>query len=290
MPVDVNIWILAGTGFAAGFLGSMLGVGGGFMIVPVLTLALGIPIQYAIGSSLVSIVVNACTATGVYIRKHMTNLKLGLLLSTTLIPGSVAGAFIAANLSSNILTIIFSILLFYVAYTMVPKKQRTLSEEELAARSTVKEKDHASHAWLDDSYYDPAVNEEISYRVHRPVFGMVTGFFGGILSSMLGIGGGIISVPVISQVMKVPIKATIATSSLLLCFTTMTGSLIYAFNGYVLPYLIAPLCISVFIGARLGAAISHRSRGRVLMISFAILLALTAILMILRAFNITGGH
>ncbi|MCX6008273.1 MAG: sulfite exporter TauE/SafE family protein [Chloroflexi bacterium] len=289
MPVDVNIWILAGTGFTAGLLGSMLGVGGGFLIVPILTLALGIPIQYAIGSSLVSIVINACTATGVYISKHMTNLKLGLLLACTLVPGAVAGAFLGAKLSSTVLTIIFGILMLYVAYSMVPKKQHKLTEDQIEAKKLVSEKSHARHAWLDDSYFDPAVNEEISYQVHRPAIGMVTGFFGGMISSMLGVGGGIINVPVMNQLMKVPVKATIATSSLLLCFTTMTGSLIYAYNGYVLPYLIAPLCISVYIGAMLGATIAHRVHGKVLTTVFAIFLILTAGLMILRALNVMGG-
>ncbi len=289
MPVDVNIWILAGTGFAAGLLGSMLGVGGGFLIVPILTLALGIPIQYAIGSSLVSIVINACTATAVYIHKHMTNLKLGLLLACTLVPGAVAGAFLGAKLPSTVLTTIFGILLLYIAYSMIPKKQRKLTEKQVEAQTLVSGNSHDQHAWLDDSYFDPAVNEEISYQVHRPVIGMVTGFFGGVISSMLGIGGGIINVPVMSQLMKIPVKATIATSSLLLCFTTVTGSLIYAYNGYVLPYLIAPLCISVYIGARLGATIAHRVHGKVLTTVFAIFLILTAGLMILRALNIIGG-
>jgi uncharacterized membrane protein YfcA len=289
MPADVNIWILAGTGFTAGFLGSMLGIGGGFLIVPIMTLALGIPIQYAIGSSLVSIVINACTATGVYISKHMTNLKLGLLLACTLVPGAVAGAFLGAKLSSTVLTIIFGVLMLYVAYSMIPKKPRKLTEEQIEAQKLVLEKSHDRHAWLDDSYFDPSVNEEISYQVHRPVTGMVTGFFGGMISSMLGVGGGIINVPVMNQLMKIPVKATIATSSLLLCFTTMTGSLIYAYNGYVLPYLIAPLCISVFIGARLGATIAHRVHGKILTMVFAVFLILTAGLMILRALNVIGG-
>jgi len=288
MPADVNIWILAGTGFTAGLLGSMLGVGGGFIIVPVLTLALGLPIQYAIGSSLVSIVINACTATGVYIRAHMTNLKLGLLLSCALVPGAVAGAFLAASLSSPVLTIIFGLLMVYVAYLMMPMRQRRLTPEQFEASKLVREKEHATHAWLDGWYYDPAVNAEIAYKVHRPVTGMVTGFFAGIISSLLGIGGGIINVPVMNQIMKVPLKATIATSSLLLCFTAVTGSLIYVFNGYVVPYVVAPLIISVFIGARLGATLAHRSRSAMLMWAFAFFLAATAVLMILKAFNILG--
>jgi len=288
MPADVNIWILAGTGFAAGLLGSMLGVGGGFIIVPVLTLALGLPIQYAIGSSLVSIVINACTATSIYIRGHMTNLKLGLLLSCTLVPGAAAGAFLAARLSSPTLTIIFGALMIYVSYLMMPKKQRRLTPEQVEAAAEVREKEHAPHAWLDGCYYDQAVNEEISYQVHRPAVGMVTGFLAGIISSLLGIGGGIINVPVMNQLMKVPLKATIATSSLLLCFTTMTGSLIYVFNGYVVPYIVAPLIISVYLGASLGAALAHRSRSALLMWAFTIFLAITAVIMILKALNMLG--
>jgi len=289
MPADVNIWILVGIGFPAGLLGSMLGVGGGIIIVPILTLALGIPIQYAIGSSLVSIVINACTATGVYVRMHMTNLKLGLLLACTLVPGAVVGAFMGAKLSSTVLSVIFGILLFYVAYSMIPKKPHKLREELIEAQVSATEGSHRQDGWLDDSYFDPAVKQEIGYHVQRPGVGMVTGFFGGIISRMLGIGGGIINVPVMSQVMKVPVKATVATSSLLLCFTTMTGSLIYAYHGFVLPYLIAPLCISVYIGSRLGAAIAHRVHSKVLMVFFAVFLALTAAIMILRALNIIGG-
>jgi uncharacterized membrane protein YfcA len=259
------------------------------MIVPILTMALNIPIQFAIGSSLVSIVINACTATGIYIRSHMTNLKLGFLLSTMLIPGAIVGALLGANMPAQVLSIIFSLLLLYVGYSMIPKKPRILTAAEMEAERIVTEKAHAPHAWLDDSYYDPAVKEEISYQVHRPVLGMVTSFFGGTVSSMLGVGGGIINVPVMSQLMKIPIKATIATSSLLLVFTTMTGSLIYAYHGYVVPYIVAPLCIGVYIGARLGAAVAHRARGPVLTIVFAILIVLTAALMILRALHIFGG-
>lgn len=288
MPADINIWILAGTGFTAGLLGAMLGVGGGFMIVPVLTI-LGIPIQYAIGSSLISIVTNAATATGVHIQNHLTNLKLGLLLSTTLIPGAVVGALISSNLPAPVLTILFSLLLLFVAYYMIPRKQRRLTETELEAQKRADEKSHASHTWLDSSYYDPAVNEEISYHVHRPVVGLVTGFFGGVISSMFGIGGGIINVPVMNRIMKVPVKATVATSGFLLLTTTMTGSLIYIYNGFLVPYVAGPLCLSVFIGARLGSLIAHRVHTRILLIVFSIFLVLMALMMALKGLHIFGG-
>ncbi len=286
MPADINIWALAGTGFAAGLVGSMLGVGGGILIVPILTLLLGVPMQYAVGSSLASIVINACTATGVYIRSHMTNLKLGLLLSCTLIPGAVIGAWLAARLSSPILSGIFGLLLIYVAYTLIPHKLKRFTAEELERQKDPHEEEHASHAWLDGEYFDPAVDQQISYGVHRPGTGLTTGFFAGVISSMLGVGGGIINVPVMNLVMKVPAKAAIATSAMLLAFTTMTGALIYAYNGYIIPYVIAPLMISVFLGSRTGATLSQRLRSNTLMAIFAAFLVLTAVMMILRAFKV----
>ncbi len=287
MPTDINIWILAGTGFAAGLLGAMLGVGGGFMIVPVLTI-LGLPIQYAIGSSLISIVTNAATATGVHIRNHLTNLKLGLLLSTTLIPGAIAGALIASSLPAPVLTIMFGLLLLLVAYYMLPWQQRRLTGAEIEKQKRLDEKSHASHAWLDGSYFDPAVNEEISYQVHRPTVGLVTSFFGGVVSSMFGIGGGIINVPVMNRLMKVPVKATVATSGFLLLTTTMTGSLIYIYNGFLLPYVTGPLCLSVFVGARLGSMIAQRSHSRTLVIIFSCFMVLMAIMMALKGLHMFG--
>jgi hypothetical protein len=287
MPADINIWILAGTGFTAGLLGAMLGVGGGFIIVPVLTM-LGLPIQFAIGSSLISIVTNAATSTSVHIRNNLTNLKLGLLLSTTLIPGAVAGAFLASRLPAQVLTVLFSLLLLFVAGYMFPRKQRRLTVEELEAQKSVNEKSHASHAWLDGSYFDPAINEEVSYQVHRPVVGLVTSFFGGMVSSMFGVGGGIINVPVMNRLMKAPVKATVATSGFLLLTTTMTGSLIYIYNGFLVPYVAGPLCLSVFIGARLGSVIAHRVHTLTLVIIFAIFLVLMAILMALKGLHVFG--
>ena len=288
MPPDINIWILVGTGFAAGLLGAMLGVGGGFMIVPVLTM-LGLPIQFAIGSSLVSIVTNAATSTSVHIRNNMTNLKLGLLLSATLIPGAAAGAFLASRLPAQVLTLMFSLLLLFVAGYMLPRKQRRLTGEELEAQKRVNEKSHASHAWLDGSYFDPAINEEVGYQVHRPVVGLVTSFFGGMVSSMFGIGGGIVNVPVMNRLMKVPVKATVATSGFLLLTTTMTGSLMYIYNGFLLPHVAGPLCLSVFIGARLGSVITQRVHTRILVIIFVVFLALMAIMMALKGLHVFGG-
>jgi uncharacterized membrane protein YfcA len=284
MP-DVNIWALAGTGLAAGFLGAMLGIGGGAIIVPVLTLFLGVPIHNAIAVSLISIVTNACTATGIYIRNHMTNLKLGVLLGIALVPGAVLGGLLASIMTATALSVIFSLILVYVAFRLFPRKQKA---EIATSRDGIKEKDHAQHSWLDGHYYDPATDQEVNYQVHRPVVGMASGLFAGIISTLIGIGGGIINVPVMIMLMKVPFKAAIATSSFLLAITTMTGSLFYSFNGYIQPDIAAPLIISTYIGSRAGAAFSRRSQNAVLSGIFAAFALCMAVLMVLRAFNILG--
>jgi len=166
--------------------------------------------------------------------------------------------------------------------------ERRLTPEQVEAAREIHERKHAPHAWLDGCYYDPSVNEEIAYQVHRPATGLVTSLFAGIVSSLLGIGGGIVNVPVLYQFMKVPLKAAIATSSVMLCFTTMTGSFIYVLNGYVVPYIVAPLIISAFLGARLGSSLAHRSRSVLLMWAFTFFLAVTSVIMILKALNMLG--
>ncbi|MDD5312890.1 MAG: sulfite exporter TauE/SafE family protein [Dehalococcoidia bacterium] len=285
--LDINIWALLGTGFVAGLIGAMIGVGGGILMVPMMTLVLGFPMQVAIGSSLISIVINACTATSVYIRSHVTNLKLALLLATTLVPGAFVGGMLASLFSSPVLSFLFGILLLYVAYTLIPKKPRK-KPGPAENIEPVREKEHASHAWLDGRYHDPAIDEDINYQAHHPGIGMLIGFFSGIISSLLGVGGGAINVPVMNLLMKVPIKAAIATSALLLCITTMTGSLIFAHNGYIYPFIVAPLIPGIYVGARLGASLAHRVRSAVLIRIFVVFVAITAVLMILKAFNMLG--
>ncbi len=288
MPADINIWILAGTGFAAGLLGAMLGVGGGFMIVPVSDRA-GVthPIRHRQQPHIDCD--NAATSTSVHIRNHMTNLKLGLLLSTRSYPGRLSALYLHPNCQRPFSQYSSACSCFSSPIYMLPKKQRRLTGEELEAQQRVHEKSHASHAWLDGSYYDPAVNEEISYQVHRPTVGLVTGFFGGVISSMFGIGGGIINVPVMNRLMKIPVKATVATSGFLLLTTTMTGSLIYIYNGFLIPYVTGPLCLSVFVGARLGAMVAHRVHTRILVIIFSCFMVLMAIMMVLKGLHIFGG-
>jgi uncharacterized membrane protein YfcA len=287
LDVVINLWALGGTGLVAGLLGSILGIGGGPIIVPILALALRLPIQVAIGSSLVAIVANSCTATGMYAKTRLTNVKLGLLLETATIPGAIIGGLTVAFIAPSILSALFGLVLIYVAYTMV-MPQRLMSVDTHLDNHTVepgKISDNLSSS-LADSYYDQNLGKVVSYKVNRIPAGLGVGFFAGVLSSLLGIGGGIIKVPVMHLVMRLPMKAAIATSAFMITITAAVGALLYHHNGYIYPFIVAPLVIGAVIGARVGVELTQRARGIVLRRTFGVFLLLVAVLMFLKTANV----
>jgi len=287
LSLGLNLWALGGTGLVAGLLGSALGVGGGFILVPILTLALHLPIHVAIGSSLVAIVANSCTAAGIYTKAKLANIKLGLLLETTTIPGAVIGGLVVAFIAPSILSALFGLVLLYVAYTMVGRRY-LVSEDVLSADNSVapdNTTDSLSGS-LANSYYDRNLGRVVAYKVSRVPTGLGAGFFAGILSSLLGIGGGTIKVPVMNLVMGLPMKAAIATSTFMIAITTTVGALIYHYHGYIYPFIVAPLVIGVVIGAILGTELAKRAGGILLRRIFGVFLFLVALLMFLKTANV----
>jgi uncharacterized membrane protein YfcA len=284
---EVNLWVLGGIGLAAGLLGSMLGVGGGPIIVPMLTLALHLPIQVAIGSSLVAIVANSCTAASIYTKNQLTNIKLGLLLETATTPGAIIGGLVVAFIASSVLSALFGLILIYTAYTMVTRRylasENALSEDNSAkANNTFT----SLSGRLRTSYYDQNLGKSVTYNVSHVPAGLGAGFLAGALASLLGIGGGIIKVPVMNLIMGVPMKAAIATSTLMIGITATVGALIYHHHGYIYPFIVAPLVIGAVIGARLGVELAQRTRGVLLRRIFGVFLLLVAILMFLKTANV----
>jgi uncharacterized membrane protein YfcA len=283
---DINLLALGGTGIIAGLLGSMLGVGGGLIIVPVLTLALHLPMQIAVGSSLVAIVANTCTAAGLYTKAGLTNVKLGLLLETATIPGAIIGGFVAASIAPSILSALFGVMLIYVAYTMVASNHIVSEDNASAIPVDSGKTDRTLSGSLTDSYHDQNLDKVVTYKVKRTPIGLGFGFFAGILSSLLGIGGGIIKVPVMHLVMGVPMKATIATSTLMITLTAATGAFIYQYHGNLQLFVIAPLVIGIVIGSRIGVELTKRTKATWLRRVFGVFLFLVAILMFLKTANL----
>lgn len=279
---DINLWALGGIGLVAGLLGSTLGVGGGILIVPMLTLALHLPIHIAIGSSLVAIVATSCTAASIYTKNRLTNVKLGLLLETSTTPGAIVGGLVVALLASSLLSALFGVILIYVAYTMLVRPS------PIAEDNSAKSNDAPANSsqWLSNSYYDRSLSKLVTYKVSHIRQGLGAGFFSGGLSSLFGIGGGVVQVPILNMVMGLPMKPTIATSTFMIAITTTVGALIHYYHGHVYPIIVAPLIVGVFFGARLGAELAQRARGTLLRRIFGVFLFVTALLMFLRAANI----
>ncbi len=284
---EINLWALGGTGLVAGLLGSMLGVGGGFFIVPILTLAIHLPIKIAIGSSLVAIVATSCTAAGIYTRNRLTNIRLGLLLETATTPGAIIGGLVVAVIAPAVLNVLFGLILVYTAYTMVARRY-ILYENVLPEDNPAKSDNTADNlsTSLTSSYHDQNLGKVVTYKVNHLPQGLGASFFAGFISSLLGVGGGIINVPVMNLAMGVPMKAAIATSSFIIAITATVGALIYHYYGHIYPFIVAPLIIGAVIGARLGVELTQRAKGLLLRRIFGAFLFLAALLMFLRTANV----
>lgn len=285
---EINLWSLGGVGLAGGLLGSMLGLGGGFFFVPLLTLVLNLPIHIAIGSSLVAVIANSIAASSTHIKARLPNLRLGMFLLTATTIGAIVGAFIAALLASPILTAIFGIALVGISYSMLRRRQLAQERASLGKTSvgSVDSPSTGLGSSLAASYYDRNLNQVVTYNVNRVPHGWGINLLVGIASSLLGVGGGIFNIPVMNLVMSMPIRAAMATNSFMVGITALAGACIYYYHGYIYPLYVAPIVVGAFIGAVIGAQLVQRARSIMLRRIFAIVLFILAILMLLRAANI----
>lgn len=285
---NAELLILGVTGFAGGAFGAMLGLGGGILIVPLLTGVLGIPIHEAIGASLVGVVATSSAGAGVYLKARLVNVRLGLLLEPMLALGGITGGLIAALLSGQILSVLFALALIYTAYNMY-KSGRGESEQ---SRRQIDEhvqvaKDSRLHDALSGEIFDRATGGTVAYRVRRVPAGLGASFVAGSLAGLLGIGGGIVKVPVMHLLMGLPLKTSVATSNFAMGITASAAAFVYLSEGLVNPFLVAPVVIGVVAGAQVGSRVSERIQTSVLRRVFVLVLFLMAAQMVLRAFGST---
>jgi len=260
--------------YAAGMLGSLVGVGGGIIVVPALTLIFGIDIHNAIAASIVAVVATSTGAASTYVREKVANMRLGMLLEVATVAGALAGALLAVYVSPKALYVLFALLMAYTAGNMTQKSKaagRELPPSPLADRLN-----------LHGAYYDKALKQEVNYRVTRPVLGLVVSGLAGLASGLLGIGGGVLKVPVMNLFMGIPIKACTATSNFMIGVTAASGAAVYFMRGDVQPFVVAPVAIGVLFGAKTGARAMNHIHGNVLRIIFVIILSLTAIQMFVK--------
>ncbi len=242
--------ILAGLG--AGAIGAMLGIGGGVMLVPLLVLGFRIPLQEAVPASLMCVVANSCAAAASYVEKHLSDVRLALVLELATVSGAITGGLLAVVVAPSAIALIFGLFTLYVGSQMVVAQARVQAEEVVA--------------YVPQNY--PA--------------GIGGSFIAGGLSALLGVGGGPLKVPLMSQVMKVPFKVATATSNLMIGVTGAASVVMYAWHGHVKLSLVAPLVVGVLFGARMGARLMVIAPTRLLKRLFGIVLLLVAVQMLLK--------
>jgi hypothetical protein len=281
--MEIALLLIAG-GVGTGLFGSLLGLGGGVLLVPLLTLGFDLPLREAVGVSLVCVIVTSAASATVFLERGVANLRLGMVLELFTAIGALVGGTIAFLLDERLLAGLFAVLLLYTAGTMIrPREGADATGRDVhdAAAADVPADAAAAEpgAWT-------RVGDGMSgqgYRVRSPVKGAVGGVGGGVVSALLGIGGGLIMVPVMHVLMGVPLRVATATSNFMIGVTASTSAIVYLLRGGIDPYATGPAVIGVFIGAAVGSRVAHRIELRVLRFLFAAVLAYTAFLMVRRA-------
>jgi uncharacterized protein len=262
--------VVALASFLAGMLGSLTGLGGGVVIVPLLTLVFGVDLRYAIGASLVSVIATSSGAAAAYLREGYSNMRVGMFLEIATTVGAVSGAFLAAYLHTSVIAIVFGLVLLYSAYAST----QTLDElpAEMAADRI------ATMLRLDGSY--PTADGFKSYHVRRVPLGFGLMYVAGALSGLLGIGSGAVKVLAMDQAMKIPFKVSTTTSNFMIGVTAAASAGIYLRRGYIDPGLAMPVMLGVLAGALVGAKILPGAKVRTLRIVFGVVIAALAIEML----------
>jgi len=264
---------------AAGLLGSLVGLGGGVLIVPLLTLLFGFPIYFAIGASIISVIATSSGAAAAYVRDRLTNLRVGMFLEIGTTIGAICGAFLAGLLAPNLLSIIFGVILIISAAPLVFKIGEELPQG-------VKNDRLASWLRLNGSYPDQHLHQEVPYQVTRTPLGLVMMYVAGLISGLLGIGSGTFKVLALDEAMRLPVKVSTTTSNFMIGVTAAASAGIYFSRGDIPPLIAAPVALGILIGALVGARVLARLSNRILRIIFLVVIVVAAIEMILRGLGI----
>jgi len=257
----------------------MFGLGGGILIIPFLTLVEGVPVPLAVGASIVSVVATSSSSAATYVRDRLTNIRLGMFLEIGAVAGAITGAFVSVFLPAAALFILFGMLLLYATTVMIRSRRLDFPSKVLPDRT-------ATLLGLSGQYEEHTKNTVVKYEVTRTPVTLFVAYFAGIVSGLLGVGGGIIYVPTMNLVSKIPVKVASATSNFMIGVTAAASASVYLFRGDVDPILTAPLIIGVAGGAILGTRILKLTPPTRVKIAFGLLLATISILMILKGFNI----
>lgn len=264
--------ILFGGGMAAGIVGALLGLGGGVFLVPFMVLALHIPMRQAVAISLVTVIATSSVVTSIRMGRSLVNFRLGMLLEVATTAGGLAGGVIAIMLSQHTLQRMFGVMSIASALAMLGRLEK---------RNVILESD-VDTGRLGGRYHETESGGIVSYRVKRVPVAMVVSLAAGSLSSLLGVGGGILKVPALNVWCGVPMRAAAATSAFMIGVTAASGVVIYFGRGDIVPWMAAATVLGVLAGSRTGFMLGSRAKAKWLKLLLAAILAAVGVLMLAR--------
>jgi hypothetical protein len=262
--------ILLGGAFLAGLLGSLTGLGGGVVIIPLLTLVFHVDIRYAIGTALIAAIATSSGSASAYVKEGITNIRLGMFLEIATTTGAVTGALLAVYMPTSMVAIIFGVVLIISAFLSIRPKSNHLETEDKSQL--------AQQLRLNGHYPTPA--GIVAYKVRRVPGGYLVMTMAGILSGLLGIGSGALKVLAMDNMMRVPFKVSTTTSNFMIGVTAAASAVVYLQRGYIDPGLCLPIVLGVLAGALGGTKLLARVNTKWLRLTFSIVITLLALQMI----------
>ncbi len=279
MSTDQSIGIIFAAAVVAGLMGSLTGLGGGVLIVPLLTVGFGLDIRVAIGASIVSIIATSSGAAASYVRDHLTNIRIGMLLEMATTLGGLTGALITGYLPGAALFVLFGAILLFSA---IPTARRLGEEVPHGVES-----DRAARALhLAGSYPDRSARREVPYEVRGVPAGLSMMYFAGVFSGLLGIGAGALKVLAMDTAMRLPMKVSTATSNFMIGVTAAASAGVYFWRGDVVPVVAAPVALGVLGGSLVGAQLLLRIHNVTVRLIFIPVLVGVGIEMLLRGIGV----
>jgi uncharacterized membrane protein YfcA len=272
MPLTLFTSLVFAGSFIAGLLGALTGLGGGVVLVPLLTLVFHVDIRYAIGASLISVIATSSGAAAAYVREGFSNVRIGMFLEVATTIGAIFGAFLASRVSTHALAIVFGLVLLYSAYLSWQQSRHPEATP------------HQTNPWSDklrlSGSYPDEKGGQISYSVDGIPAGFATMFGAGTLSGLLGIGSGAVKVLAMDRIMRVPFKVSTTTSNFMIGVTAAASAGIYLRRGYIDPGLAFPVMLGVLAGSLLGARYLVHARVALLRTIFTVVILALGVEMI----------
>jgi uncharacterized membrane protein YfcA len=277
-PVGLVLLLLILVAIAAGFIGSLVGIGGGLFLVPALVLLFGLDIHYAIGASLIAVIANSCASGASYVDEGLTDLRIGMFLESASVVGGLLEALLAVTLlagQSELLTLAFVPVILLAMVLMV--RRRNVATDPNVPMDAV-----ATRLHLEGVYREEGTGRSVRYGAHDSLLGLGFAGLAGFAAVLLGIGGGTFNVPAMNAVMNIPLRIATATSTFKIGLVAASGTIVYLFAGDVLLLVAAPVALGSMLGSYLGSRYQFRAGTGALRDLFLAVLTFAAISMAAR--------